>query len=327
MTFKQNWEKTDLALKLPYETIEAMLKQFLPTKTMYSCECIVGGCANLNYKIYVDIDENPYILRLYLRDFKAAYREQQLSLLLKDKKTIPIPEVYFIGHYQNYQFAFNQYLSGITLRDLLLSDQAFDIKQLMFDTGVLANQIHTYTFRQGGFFDNKLQPLPLTTTYLEYALNCLNKDYIITLLGQSNTARLTYYFQQLESFFPSLDEKQLVHGDFDPANILVNYQEGRWQISGVLDWEFAFSGSPLFDVANMLRYAHHLPSHFQDAFLKGLTLSYTLPPHWQTTIYLLNLLSLLDCLSRSSAKRPNQQADIYELIIYFMQQLTKEHGL
>ena len=92
----------------------------------------------------------------------------------------------------------------------------------------------------------------------------------------------------------------------------------------MLDWEFAFSGYVLWDVGNMLRYAHKMPHEFQDAFLSGLASGgVTLPKHWRITIQILNLLSLLDCLKRSNHKdRPNQCADIRELIDHILSTLT-----
>jgi Ser/Thr protein kinase RdoA (MazF antagonist) len=61
-----------------------------------------------------------------------------------------------------------------------------------------------------------------------------------------------------------------VHGDFDPANILVDKVNDAWSVTGILEWEFAFSGSYLWDVANMLRYAHKMPLEFQNSFIDAL---------------------------------------------------------
>ncbi len=123
---------------------------------------------------------------------------------------------------------------------------------------------------------------------------------------------------------PDASERHLVHADFDSSNILVNEVDGLWKVSGVLDWEFAFSGSVLWDVANMLRYAHKMPFDFQNAFLEGLTNSgIQLPENWQITVQLLNLLSLLDCLKRSDPKRcPNQCADICALVHHILANLN-----
>jgi hypothetical protein len=79
---------------------------------------------------------------------------------------------------------------------------------------------------------------------------------------------------------------------------------------------FGLGVSYLWDVANMLRYAHKMPPEFQDAFLKGLgDGGIILPENWRVTVNLLNLLSLLDVLKRSDPKDHSHQcADIRELI-------------
>ena len=136
------------------------------------------------------------------------------------------------------------------------------------------------------------------------------------------------------------DEKNLVHADFDLANIIVQEVYGIWKITGILDWEFSFSGSVLCDVANMLRYAHRMPSIFEEAFLQGLLSKskkgqsivskfrdqycVALPENWRITVHMLNLLSLLDCLVRSDPQnRPNQCSGIRELIDHILSELEK----
>lgn len=90
------------------------------------------------------------------------------------------------------------------------------------------------------------------------------------------------------------------------------------------DWEFAFSGSPLWDIANMLRYSHQMPTQFEASFIQGLATEFILPRDWKTTIYLLNVMSLLDCLTRcTKVLRPKQCADITTLINYFDGQLSQ----
>ena len=52
-----------------------------------------------------------------------------------------------------------------------------------------------------------------------------------------------------------LEEDQrhvLVHGDLNPKNLLVD--PGTLAVTGVLDWEFAHSGSPWTDLGNLLRF-------------------------------------------------------------------------
>jgi len=45
----------------------------------------------------------------------------------------------------------------------------------------------------------------------------------------------------------------LTHGDFGRSNILVCIDELGARVEAVIDWEFAFSGSPMMDLGNLLR--------------------------------------------------------------------------
>ena len=49
--FKVDWEKTSIAYQLPEGMVAAMVQGAYPNKTLVFHELIVGGCANLNFKI------------------------------------------------------------------------------------------------------------------------------------------------------------------------------------------------------------------------------------------------------------------------------------
>jgi aminoglycoside phosphotransferase (APT) family kinase protein len=328
MTFKANWEKAS-AEHLPQGMVEQMVRLAYPEENLLSYEVIKGGCANLNIKVYLEKKEAPLILRVYLRDHEACYREQKLGQLLKG--TIPIPYVYYIGESDGYYFAVSEFMPGIPLRDLLLGDLPHDLTAVMYEVGTVLSQIASYTFPKPGFFDQELNIAhELTDDFaIHFAKKCLQNENVASLLTIETCSQIRECLDQYGRFFPNSKENHLVHADFDPANILVDQIAGVWKIRGILDWEFAFSGSTLCDVANMLRYAHKMPSEFQDAFLQGLTDGgVTLPQNWQISVHMLNLLSLLDCLKRSDPqKRPNQCADIQDLIDHLLAEINRIRGV
>jgi aminoglycoside phosphotransferase (APT) family kinase protein len=93
--------------------------------------------------------------------------------------------------------------------------------------------------------------------------------------------------------------RQLVHSDYNGKNLLAVCRGGRWLISAVLDWEFAFSGSPLTDVGNMLRFRDRYPPGFTDGFLAGYQdAGGQLPPRWREISEALDLYALADFLTR-----------------------------
>ncbi len=161
--------------------------------------------------------------------------------------------------------------------------------------------------------------------FSHFISSCLQDTSITSKLTEEVCDLIKLYFDRYGNLLPGETEKHLVHADFDPANILVIQLGGQWQISAILDWEFSFSGSTLWDVANMLRYAHQMPASFQQSFLTGLKDSGTnLPHNWQVTTSLLNIFSLLDCLKRTNPnKTPLQCADIQALIKHILAVLRK----
>lgn len=321
MIFKLDWEKTDTIAKLPTGLVEKMAHCAYPNKLLQSYNLIAGGCANLNFKIQFENELESYILRVYLRDKEAVYKEKSLYKLLKD--TVPVPQIYFVGEVENYQFAIVEFINGITLRDLLLGNETYDLDATMYDVGKILAKIARIEFPKAGFFDKDLNIISehVQDDYLNFVQKCLENQIVLEQLNPDTIAKINFCLRKYE--FPSVSEKHLVHADFDPANILVDKIDGNWKIAAILDWEFAFSGSTLCDVANMLRYKHHMPAEFEESFLKGLKVGgVTLPETWEATTHMLNLLSLLDCFVRSDPKnRPNQLKDIKSLIEHIVRLL------
>lgn len=324
VTFKRNWEKTDQRFQMDEQAIRSMIGLGIPSSKYKSHQVVSGGCANLNIKVRLEGQEAPVILRIYLRDHKAALRERRLAELLHG--SIPVPAVHFVGESVGQTFSIVEYKSGITLRDYLLDRDRKDMPTLMEEAGSILTKIHRFRFEGSGFLDENLsisQPID-REGYTAFAEECLQHPTVRSQIDEAQIEEIGRHFERFAEFLPSAEECCLVHADYDPANILVDCQNGRWSITAILDWEFAFSGSPLCDVANMLRYSHHMPEVFEEVFLDSLRATgMEFPEGWRISVHLLNLLSLLDCLVRCPPnERPNQCADICDLIGHINQWLV-----
>ncbi|MFO1257677.1 MAG: GNAT family N-acetyltransferase [Gammaproteobacteria bacterium] len=321
--FKVEWEKTSTTYQLPEGMVEKMVRFAYPDEALVSCELIAGGCANLNYKIQLENQNHPLILRIYLRDKDAAYREQKLAALIKE--AVPVPLTHYIGELEGHHFAITEFSPGISLRDFLLSNAPEAIGAIMSEVGMMLSKITAYDFPKSGFLNKDLEVVECESSdVIKFAQGCLNDKTVVSMLDPSVITEIKQAIEQHASSVPTSDEKHLVHGDFDPANILVDKINGSWVVTGILDWEFAFSGSYLWDVANMLRYDHKMPPEFQNSFIEALQKNgIKLPAHWCTTIHLLNLSSLLDLLKRSDPKdHPHRCADIRDLINHILSKLN-----
>lgn len=323
MVLKSNWEKTNEYTDIDEKIIKQAIANACPEKMLTSYSIISGGCANLNVEIRFKDDNTPFILRIYLRDKKSALKEQNITKMVGD--TIPVPEVLCVGNTSKYRYALTNFVKGITLRDAILNESTEELSDAIYESGTLLAKLQNYTFPCSGFFDQNLKVKDkLEQNFcIDFLHECLQNSIVSSELGSKGVKHIAEVTDQYTSYFPDNSEHTLVHADYDPANILVNKQNGKWEVTAILDWEFAFSGSYLCDVANMLRYSHQLPDAYEQAFVQGLQdAGITLPDNWCTTIHLLNLLSLLDCLVRSDPKnRPKQCRDIKQLITHILKEL------
>lgn len=321
MIFKANWETAGQCVALPDDVIHAMVSRALPGKTGYQWERLGGGCANLS--ILIRAEEKPiYVLRIYLRDKEAACREHQLASYLSPQ--LPVPQSRFIGTEAGYDFALFDYCRGISLREALLGKEKAHGDPLLYQAGVLLGKIQAHRFENVGFFDEELRIKHLQNPDLaEFVDRLLTHPVVLATLPVGQKPVIAACFSRFAACLPDAHTAHLVHGDYDPANLLVDKVDGTWQISAVLDWEFAFAGSPLWDVANMLRYAHAMPASWASSFLSGLQTLWRLPNQWQTSVHLLNLASLLDCLSRTDQRtQPRRLQDILALLEWISGQLS-----
>lgn len=324
MTFKNDWENIDSQLKLSSEMIITMVNLACPDKNLIEYKSVSSGCANINIKLDFKNYE-PKLLRIYLQDKEAVFREQKLEQMLHD--TLPEPEIHYIGSLDSFVFALCDFLPGFTLRQYLLNEPNPEIDSIMHEVGQCLVNIGKQKFEQAGFFDKELniqKPIK-QIDYVNFANECIEHEVVKKILTQDVLNGVKASIDRLSKYFPDEKSHNLVHGDFGPENILVDNIDGKVCVSGILDWEYAFSGSSLHDVANMLRYAHKMPRQFKDSFINGMQSSdITLPEGWEISIKLLNLLSLLDCLKRTNPDtQPDRCNDIIELVNFNLLNLEK----
>ena len=320
---KADWEKTGETVSVGDDVIRAMAAQGLPGAALQFHETISGGCANLNVKLRVSGRDKPLILRIYIRDAGAAQREQALSKLVAP--AVPAPEFLYVGAHGGYSYALVECLEGMTLRDLLLNRDE-DPLCAVHDAGRICAELQKHRFPNPGALDEKLHALPEDPPdFVNFAAECLAHPFVQKQFGPAKCRRLLALMEDNRALLPDNSQSFLVHGDYDPANILVKRDGAGWTVSGILDWEFAFSGAWLWDVSNMLRYAHLLPPTYEGAFLEGLQDGGAkLPPDWRITVRLMNVTSLLWCLlSGNDGSKPRQAADICKLTDYIADWLEK----
>jgi fructokinase len=163
------------------------------------------------------------------------------------------------------------------------------------------------SFARPGFFDGPdLVPGPAgfepTADLPAFVRRCLAAtDGAARGLNGPERAALLRLADHLAGFLPAVrGARQLVHADFNPKNLIVRHTAGGgWALAAVLDWEFAYSSTPLADLGNMMRFADEYPPEYVTGFLAGFRAGGgELPAHWREISRAVDLYALADLMTR-----------------------------
>lgn len=178
----------------------------------------------------------------------------------------------------------------------------------------------TYKFQESGLLDANLSISKITTehngynVFINYILDKITKPRVKDKLGKQLAHSLKNKIISYENSFPKEYSYQLVHGDFKPSNILVKNIDGTLILSGILDWEFAYSGSVYGDIATLFRCKHLFDKQLKESFASGYSkVSKSLDSDWEKKAKLVDLVNLCDLLD-SEDERPNMYNNITGLI-------------
>jgi aminoglycoside phosphotransferase (APT) family kinase protein len=290
----------------------AWLNRALPGQRITAMEPLGGGYSNENIRVITG--RGSYVLRRYRRGRAGAGGaartcavEAALAARLASA-AVPVPEVIAAdpdGHAAGEPLLLARHVPGVMVSGALTADPG-SAPQLGAAAGRALAAVGSVTFARGGAFTGPdLVPSADGWPSLpEFVETCLRAPNAASALSAAELGRLRALAAAADPLARTADgASQLVHSDYNPKNLLA-VRRGEWSISAVLDWEFAFSGSPLTDVGNMLRFRDAHPRGFDGAFILGYReAGGTLPPRWREISEALDLYALADFLTRPPGHR------------------------
>jgi aminoglycoside phosphotransferase (APT) family kinase protein len=299
-------------IELSRRQIKAMLEPVLGAAQLHECVRVEGGLVNTIYRITTGHTGFKYALRVYATDNAACAREARLLTSLA--KTLPVPEVLFAdagGQRCAYPYLVYQWLEGISLNECRKQIAPAAFLTLAAPLGRLLAQLASAAVPPAQL-NNTLQ----LTTQLERADKQLRTGLARRRLGGALADALRHCLARSSSVCHTLDDTLvLVHGDFSGRNILVCGDEnGAWQIGGIIDWEAAATGSPLWDIGNLFRYHRRYVEGFRTRFAHGHEAAGgKLPTDWWLLARTIDSTLLVALLSEER-EMPGVFADCVELI-------------
>jgi aminoglycoside phosphotransferase (APT) family kinase protein len=284
------------------DQIRRVLSSVFPHRSVSDLEVLQGGLINTNVKVSFESQE-PVVLRLYRDGADVCKKEVALHNLVS--QMVKVPRILHADP-DPPSFAVLEFVEGITFQQLTRTGDLKAIHQASTSVGETLASIGRFQFSTCGrlLVDNGelivgdkyvAGPNPITKLLDQF----LTSPVCAGRLGRELSERTYLFTRECSGMLPDLEERPtLVHSDFGNRNILVHEKGGRWQVAAVLDWEFAFSGSPLLDVGHFLRYERMnnllREPHFSRAYVEN---GGVLPDNWREIARVIDLTALVQILT------------------------------
>lgn len=305
---RQQWTRATAVVSLDVDEATALVQPLPGAPRVSSINVLSGGLANTNLRLDFADGHPPVVLRLYQRDPAQAAKERALHALAA-RHDLPVPRLWW-GADDNpvtgSPYAVVDWVDGQVLDDVAMALDGLSLQGLGASVGAALASVHGVTFETSGFFDRALSvatPIDVGAAGLRgFLQRCLIDGPGGERLGGDLTRALLAFVDAEAALLDTWDGRPcLTHADFGGSNILVRSTGGRWTLAAVLDWEFAFAGSPFFDLGNLLRPPLGRLPGFADAVAAGyMSAGYTLPPRWREMAALVDLIAWADFLARET---------------------------
>ncbi|HEX8968252.1 MAG TPA: phosphotransferase [Chloroflexota bacterium] len=263
---RERWGPGTEVLGLTPVELTTLVQPAFPGQSVVASDPTSGGLANTNIRLELSAYPRPVLLRLYTHDLneeaapmpEVAAKEAALHRLLAPR--LPVPQVIFAAAdnpITGHAYMLRDWSEGQRLDVVAHELTPTALMELARDIGAVLAGIHRVTFTKGGFLDGQLNVVPFPP-----GIGGPLPELLETLLGERGKERLgpdlTQALMALAQREPNLGASWpgppcLTHADFGGSNILTHIDERGACIAAVIDWEFAFSGSPMMDLGNLLR--------------------------------------------------------------------------
>lgn len=233
------------------ENIEQAIYAWNPDATIHAYDEL-GGLLHETYSVSLSGCDVVCSFWGTEQSLKRFRKEVEMTAYLDETEEIPTPSIYYTDTTLDtieYWYYITELVEGGPLGDVLRSPPDTELEQLIRQVGLIAGRIHSLgQFEEAGELHVGDE---LTVSGGNSWQRYINDKYgnRIKELSQSRFSDLERAaHEHLETILEEVETRPLtvLHGDYTPANILVN--DG--QIQAVIDFEQAISGRPEFELAS-----------------------------------------------------------------------------
>lgn len=200
-----------------------------------SIEHMCAGRSNQLFKVRRGTEQ--FCLRVYRHDPDTKHLE---VAALKQFAHLPVPDIVYRGE----GFLLLRWLEGQPLNTMKPS------MKLCADIGRILASIHSYSFPEPGLLDSQLRVSRSWNPYHDHFRKWMDQ-LLLGVCGERLGDIALKVKESLDMNLQTLSNMSSVfcHGDFKDENIICTGH----RVTGVLDWEFCFSGPALADIGQLFR--------------------------------------------------------------------------
>jgi aminoglycoside phosphotransferase (APT) family kinase protein len=306
-------------IEVELDQLQSLFSAALKGAAIASVELVEGGLTNTLYRI-TPVDGG---VSLCLRIFAAGRLpwERELKILALVSSSLPVPEVLLAdcgGAEFGHPYLIYRWIDGIMLNKFRRQMSPVALLSVAEPLGRLLASMASFSLADGlnDALNDVLEAKPPIEVLLSANEEALMRGLARKRLGAALADAMCSRFDASAVRLCELDRAaSLVHGDLGWRNILVApAEDGGWRISGLIDWEVAFSGSSLWDVGSLFRYSRRYSETFCQSFERGYRdAGGALPDDWLRTARLLDATIQVATLNEEH-ERPIVLAECRELI-------------
>lgn len=225
----------------PKDPLDKIISKTFPDKKILRTEHILTGWTNIVIEVTTDV--GSYFFRFPRNPFwsKMIVKDAAVCNFVDGKTSFYTPQMKLYYDDKNRPFSVHEKIEGYTLGDRIyhlshtaLTGAAYDIAKFI---------------KELSHIDLRNAPAPV-----KYPLS----DF----LRELDYEHYAKHIDEDHKYIKSSETGQLVHGDLNLGNILLNKDD---QVIGVIDFCFAGTGNPQMDIARVL--SRPAPEQFEKAFL------------------------------------------------------------
>ncbi|MYL71587.1 phosphotransferase [Halobacillus litoralis] len=306
---KTGWKRSTPVIIPDNQTLSNMLHSFLLDRGITGVEPIGGGLSNSNIKLSLTNGEDV-VLRIYNGGGIKGHIEKRI--LERVQNHLPVPEVLYHDFSLSrveYPFLLLNWVEGFQLSELFKEGDTDKLSVAGHEVGRWLAEMHSIQFSGPGFFDEELNVQEFLTigadSFRSVLEDIISEGYVEENIGSEMVEEIRRFADEQGYLLNRIGEQRsLVHSDFNPLKILVKTGGEEVEVTGILDWEFSFSHSPLHDIGNMLRYEDVENSPFLRPFISSyLKHGGELPAEWLQQAKMMDVIALCDMVSKKGCEK------------------------